>query len=240
VSSVAAENGMMKRSYEDGQVPVAFQSLCSELSRSGQLYLQQISAILNELAPRPGVLVYVYSRKLAVRLDGLEPIVFSAIDASTQLQVAQVHLAMTTAAALSFVDFAVRSFPFPIQQMRTRREVPFHNSASSKSRHDFAALMAQRDIIHSLTSDVPPDALASISSKLLFGGMAEGYTLRGSERELQHQLAQFLFFHNNHRSIPWLDGQSPLQKLKTFEGFPRIHSFNPHEEQDLEVSLRRG
>jgi hypothetical protein len=234
---MATENGMTNRSYGDAQIPVTFQSLCSELSHTGQLYLRQISAVIDELAPQPGVLVYTHVKKLAVRLDGLEPIVFSAIDASTHLQVAQIHLAMTTAAAVSFVDFAVRSFPFRIQQMRTRHEMPFHNNASNKVRHDFAALMAQRDIVHSFITDLSPDALSCISSKLLFGGMSESYMPRGSERELQWELAQFLFFHNNYRSVPWLDGQTPLQKLKTFDGFAWMHSFNPSAEWEARAAF---
>ena len=211
----------------DGQIPTAAQSLCSELSRTGQLYLRQISALIDEIAPRPGSLIYVHANKLSIKIDGLEPVVFSAIDACTDLQVAQIHLASTVAATLSFVDFIVKCFPFSIRHMKTDPDFPIRSIEGRQARHDFRAMVAQQGILHSFVAEGTGDALYAITSRLLFSKMAEGDMGGVSEREHFRALTQFLMYHNNYRSIPWLDGNTPLQKLKSFEGFASLHSFNP-------------
>ena len=235
---MTADNRFLERQSADGQIPVAVQSLCSELSRSGQLYVRQISAFIDELAPGPGSLVYVHANSLGIQLDGLEPAVFSAIDACTNLQVAQIHLASTVAGALSFVDFFVRRFPFAIRQIRTVRDSPFRGIAGKQDRHDFSAILAQRGILHTLIADKSRDALYSITSRLLFSKMTEGMNGPASEREHYRALTQFLLYHNNYRSIPWLDGNTPLQKLKSFDGYAPLHSFCPFEEEDPRTEFR--
>ncbi len=222
--------GFPAKQLVDGQIPVAVQGLCSELSRTGQLYVRQISAFIDELAPSPGSLVYVHVNDLGVQLDGLEPAVFSAIDACTNLQVAQIHLASTVGGMLSFVDFIGRHFPFAIQQIRTVRESPFCGVAGRGDRYDFRAMVAKRGILHTFVADKSSDALYSITSRLLFSKMTEGTNGRASEREHYRALAQFLLYHNNYRSIPWLDGNTPIQKLKSFDGFAYLHSFCPLED----------
>jgi hypothetical protein len=229
---MTADSRFPERQFPDGQIPVAVQSLCSELSRTGQLYVRQISAFIDEIAPSPGSLVYVHVNNLGVQLDGLEPAVFSAIDACTNLQVAQIHLASTVGGMLSFVDFFVRGFPFSIREIRTVRDSPFRGIAGKQDRHDFSAIVAQRGILHTLVADKSRDALYSITSRLLFSKMTEGMNGPASEREHYRALAQFLLYHNNYRSIPWLDGNTPLQKLKSFDGFAFLHSFCPVEESD--------
>ncbi|MCX6141658.1 MAG: hypothetical protein NTZ35_00415 [Ignavibacteriales bacterium] len=235
---MTADSRLPERQFADGQIPIAVQSLCSELSRSGQLYVRQISAFIDEIAPGPGSLVYVHANSLGVQLDGLEPAVFSAIDACTNLQVAQIYLASTAAGALSFVDFFVRRFPFSIQQIRTLRHSPFYGVAGRNDRHDFSAILAQRGILHTLIADKSRDALYSITSRLLFSKMTEGMNGPASEREHYRALTQFLLYHNNYHSIPWLDGNTPLQKLKSFDGYAPLHSFCPFEEADPRTDFR--
>ncbi len=211
-----------------GEVPIGLQSLCTELSHSGQLYLRRIAALIDEIAPRPGSLLYLQAKKLAIRVNGLEPVVFSAIDVTTHLQVAQVYLALTTAAAVSFLDFVVQSFPFTISQIRSCGERPFHHPTSDQARRNFTAMMVKRGLVHSIIENPSHDALFSITSRLMFGGIIEGSMVLASEQELQRELAQFLLFHNNYRPIPWLEGKTPLQKLKSINGFAGIHLFDPY------------
>ena len=231
---MTAESRIQAKQSADGQIPVAVQSLCSELSRTGQMHIRQMSAFIDEIAPSPGSLVYVHANKLGIRLDGLEPSVFSAIDACTNLQMAQIHFAPTVGGVLSFVDFIVRRFPFSIRQIRTLREPPFCTIAGKQDRHDFSAILAQREILHTLVADKSRDALYSITSRLLFSKMTEGMNARASEREHYRDLDQFLLYHNNYRSIPWLDGNTPLLKLKSFGGFAFLHSFSPAEDSELQ------
>lgn len=205
-------------------------SLCTELTFTGRLYLERIAGAIDEVAPKPGLLVYVTARKLAIPLNGLDPVLFSAIDATTHLQVAQAYLSLTTAAAVSFLEFVAKSFPFPISQIRTPAQRPFDHSSGLLSSRDFSVLIGRQGYIHSLINDPSRDALFSITSRLQFGGIAEGSLVYISPRELQRELGQFLFFHNNYRSIPWLEGKTPVQKLKMFGGYSGVHTFSPHEE----------
>lgn len=209
------------------QTPKGIQSLCTKLSHTGQLYLQRITLAIDEVAPRPGTLVYITARKLAIPLNGLDAVVFSAIDACTLLQVAQAYHSLTTA-AVSFVEFVAKSFPFAFSQIRTPAERPFDNSTNPPSHRDFSALVGKRGYEHSLITDPSRDALFSITSKLLFGGISEGSLAHASAHELQKELSQFLFFHNNYRSIPWFGGKTPFQKLKTFQAFSKIYSFSAY------------
>ena len=67
--------------------------------------------------------------------------------------------------------------------------------------------------------------------------MNEGMNGPASEREHYRALTQFLLYHNNYRSIPWLDGNTPLQKLKSFDGYAPLHSFCPLDESDAQHGI---
>ncbi|MDP2886825.1 MAG: hypothetical protein Q8P51_17600 [Ignavibacteria bacterium] len=223
------ESGIWK-----GQDANGLQNLCTELTFTGRLYQERIAGAIDEVAPKPDLLVYVSARKLAIPSNGLDPVLFSAIDATTHLQVAQAYLLLTTAAALSFVEFVARSFPFSISQIRTPAQRPFEHSTSPLSSRDFLELISGQGYVHSLINNPSRDAPFSITSRLLFGGIAEGSLVYVSPQELQRELGQFLFFHNNYRTIPWLEGKTPVQKLRMFGEFSRVQTFSPHKECDGE------
>ncbi len=209
---------------------VGFESLCMELGRGGQRHLERIRSLIEQIAPAPGRIVYFHTTKLPMQLSGLRPVIFSARDATTHVQVAEVNFAMTSAAALSFVGFVAQRVPFLISEIRTRREMPFHNPDDHRPHRDFATLVGQQGYIHSFVESHSSDALFSITSKLLFSGLSAGLVFPASAYELQKDLARFLFFHNNFRFVPWLEGRTPIQRLRTFKRFQGIHSFNPLEE----------
>lgn len=210
--------------------PLAFESLCMELSHAGRLHLEKIASLTDQIAPTPGRLVYLHTTKLAMRLSGLQPVIFSAIDANTQMQVAQANFALTSAAALSFVDFVSHIFPFPISEIRTQKETPFHNPNDHRPHRDFPTLVAEGGHVHSFVESQSSDALFSITSKMVFGGLSVGLAFPASADELQRDLNRFLFFHNNFRLVPWLEGKTPIQKLRTFARFEGMHSFSPLDE----------
>jgi hypothetical protein len=210
------------------QVPLRLEGLCDELNRTARLHLDQISATIATLAPRPGVLVHVQAQKLAIRMNGFEPVVFSAIDASTMLQVAQVYLTTTTAAATSFIDFVAQSFPFKVLHITTLEEKPFVNASGPKHQRDFSAIMRQKGLAHTVISVPSHDTLFQLSSKLTFGGIADGSLASSTEGDMQRDLAHFLFFHNNYRSVPWLEGKTPVQKLGSFDGYRTMDAFDPY------------
>lgn len=220
------------------QFPVAVQDLCYELSRTGQIYLRQISAFSDVIVPNRGDVVYFHMNKIAGQLNGLESmVVYSAIDVCTNLQVAQIHFVSTVGGALSFVDFVVRCFPFALKQIKTVRESPFSCSEGRNDRHDFSAMIAERGISHTSVSDTSADALYSITSSLLFSKISDGTHAQASAAVHYRSLAQFLLYHNNYRSIAWLNGNTPLQKLKSFVGYASVHSFSLPEDLPAQHSV---
>jgi hypothetical protein len=227
---MSAHSNAVQTILPDPPSPVVVESLCMELSRTGQVQLQRIASAIDQDAPSPGRLVYLHKTILAIRLSGLQPVIFSAIDANTQMQVAQANFAMTSAAALSFVDFVAHSFPFPISEIRTSKERPFHIPNDHRPHRDFVTSVGEQGFLHSFVESHSSDPLFSITSKIVFKGSFAGLAVPMSCNELQRALSQFLFFHNNFRFVPWLEGKTPIQKLRTFECFKDIHSFNPSDE----------
>jgi hypothetical protein len=220
--------------------PKDLENLCADLSRAGQANLQRIARTLGEFAPRPGFIVYLRAKPLTFRLNGLEPVVFSAIDYSTHLQLAQAYHSMTTAAAVLFVEYVTQNFPFRISQIKTPAERPFNNTAIHEPHRDFTAIIGERGLVHTLIEDPSRDPLASITSGLMFGGISEGTIGHLSTQELQRTLTDFIFSHNNFRYIPWLGGKTPLQKLKTFEGFSAIDTFTPYPDREPMLNRQQG
>jgi hypothetical protein len=210
------------------RAPVRFENLCRELTHAGRVYLDGLALAVEEVSPKPGFLVYVQTQKLSIRLNGFEPVIFSAIDLSTHLQIAQMYLAATTAAAVDFIDFTARSFPFGMAQIRTLARAPFQAPPGADLGRDFTTLMRERGLLHSVFTNPSNEVLFSLVSKLTFGSISEGSFTCGNKEEMMKELSRFVFFHNNYRSLPWLGGKTPLQKLKAFRGFEEIHSFDPY------------
>ncbi len=210
--------------------PAPFESLCEELGHAGQKHLENIASLIEHSAPSPGRVVYLHTLKLPMQLGRLQPILFSAIDTATHLQVAQANLAMTSAAALSFVEFMAHIFPFPISEIKTRKEKPFHNPNDHRPHRDFVTLVEEQGYVHSFVENHGGDDLFSITSKMLFKGLSSGRACPSSAYELQRDLDQFLFFHNNFRFVPWMKGKTPIQKLRMFAGFECVHSFSPRDD----------
>lgn len=224
---MALHNRMYQVAFPDVKSPVGLDGLCNELDRTGQHHLEQISSALESLAPRPGNLIFAETRTLAIQLNGLEAVLFSAVDGSTFLQVAQIYVTMTTAAAVSFIDFVSNTVPFKIGRIVTRDERPFRNGSSTQTQRHFSEIVRDRGYIHTPISTAAEEALFSLASKSMFGGISEGAIIGASEGELQRELNHFIFFHNNYRSVPWIRGLTPLQKLGGFKEFAWMHSFDP-------------
>ncbi|MEX0736186.1 MAG: hypothetical protein WD182_02010, partial [Bacteroidota bacterium] len=152
-------------------------------------------------------------------------------------QVARLYLTTTVGSSVEFLDFLSRKFPFPISEIRTSGNSPFTNSTKLQANHPFTSTAAAQGILHSVVPDPREDDLLSILSKLTFGGFFEGSIDYSAEQRLMRELINFLFFHNNHRSLPSLGGISPIQKLKLFQGFGHLHVFDPYA---VEFGLEPG
>lgn len=203
-------------------------NLWTELHRVGVRYMNSLAMMIETAAPRPGRLVFVDTKELSFRLNEFNPVVFSAIDVSTHLQVARLYLTSTAGSSVDFLDFISRKFPFPILEIRTSGKSPFTTSTTLQANHLFTSTAAKGGIMHSVSPNPQDDELLSIFTKLTFGGYFEGSIDYSAEQRLVRELINFLFFHNNHRSLPSLGGISPIQKLKLFEGYGHLHVFDPY------------
>ncbi|MCX6135092.1 MAG: hypothetical protein NTU47_14865 [Ignavibacteriales bacterium] len=229
---MAAQHVLLNPDSWNLQALLEVDTLPRDLSHHGLLYLEKLALAIDEVAPKPGLLVYVAATILDQPINGLDAVLFSAIDVCTHLQVAQVYHSLTTAAAVSFVEFVAESFPLPISQIRTLAEPPFHDGSNQASKRNFSVLIGRQGFVHSPIADPSRDALLSITAKVHFKSLAGKGLVRASSHDLQREVGQFLLFHNNYRTIPWLGGKTPLQRLKFFEGFGSIHSFSPNDGQE--------
>jgi len=199
----------------------------SELSKWGLGQAAQPRSIVDLVAPTPGFLVYVETSKLSNQINEIEPTVFSAIDASTHLQIARLYLTASFASAIDFLEFALSRFPFPILQIRTVDQAPFYVSSSLPTRQRFSEFLQARKVHHSVMSRPQQDELYPHLSKFTFARMAAGSLNRISSDELMDGLSSYLLIHNNYRELPSLQGRTPLQKLHSFERFKQLYSFDP-------------
>jgi len=201
--------------------------LWSDLSQAGLKHMRRMALAIDEIAPLPGSLVYIVGRRLPSHQSQLTPVVFSALDVNTHLQIAQLYLTLTFASAVDFLDFVRDNFPFRVCHVRTLGEFPFFGLPVGERRHEFTHMAEDRGIQHTIISNPSREALYTVLSKLTFAGNLANPANLQSERQLVRDLVNFLFFHNNHRSLPSLAGRTPLQKLRTFRNYNHLYSFDP-------------
>lgn len=184
-------------------------------------------SIADLVAPTPGFLVYVETSRLSNQINEIEPLVFSAIDANTHLQIARLYLTASFASAIDFVEFALSKFPFPVLQIRTVDQAPFYVHSNVSQRQRFSEFLQAHMVYHSVMNHPLNDELYPHLSKFTFARMAAGTLTRISSDELMEGLSSYLLIHNNYRELPTLQGRTPLQKLHTFERFKQLYSFDP-------------
>ena len=211
---------------EEGSI-ASLQDIYWHLDHLGTIRSNQVAAAIDMIAPAPGTMVYMMARRLADPHGDLQPVVFSALDVNTHLQVAQLYLTMTFASAVDFLEFTREKYPFPIAHVRTPAEEPFFNYRSNGRTLEFGRIAEELGIRHTAIKDPSQEQLFTLLSRLTFGGLLAGTVNFVSERALVRDLMNFLFFHNNHRSIPSLAGKTPLQKLKTNTKCRYLHAFDP-------------
>jgi hypothetical protein len=202
-------------------------ALPSALNGAGLVRGKRLTLAVDAIAPEPGSLVFLLAERLACGNDELNPTVFTAIDACTSLEVARIYMTWTFASAVDFLLFAAELFPFQIRRVRTLASGPFYRPTIPEGNHEFARIAQERGISHSLITDAAEDELYQAASKFAFHGMFDGRMDRESELRILKALADFLFFHNNQRSLPSLGGKTPVQKLHSFAGYDRLRYFDP-------------
>ena len=199
----------------------------SALGEHGLGRMTQRRSSVDIVAPTPGFLVYLESSRLSNQVNEVEPMVFSAIDANTHLQIARLYLTSSFASAIDFVEFVLSRFPFPILQFRPADEAPFYVSSDLPTHQRFSEFLQARMVHHSVMSRPLHDELYPHLSKFTFARMAAGSLNKISSDELMDGLTSYLLIHNNYRELPALQGRTPLQKLHSFERFQQLYSFDP-------------
>jgi hypothetical protein len=184
-------------------------------------------SIVDLVAPTPGFLVYLESTRISGQINDIEPVIFSAIDANTHLQIARLYLTPSFASAIDFLEFVLSRFPFPVLQIRTSDEAPFYQSSSLPTRQRFSEFLQARMVHHSVMTHPLHDELYPHLSKFTFARMAAGSLNKISSDELMEGLTSYLLIHNNYRELPSLQGRTPLQKLHSFDRFKHLYSFDP-------------
>lgn len=203
------------------------EKLWSKVSTISLTKMAQLAPTVERIAPRPGYLVYVETANLSRRLNTMQPVVYSAFDAATHLQVARIYLTNTYASAVDFLEFAIKKFPFPVAQIRTPAESPFYVIKNLPAQQRVSDYLRAQGVVHSIMNTPSRDELFSVLTKLSFGSIAAASIDGFPWQKIMREFINYQFFHNNDRTFPSLQGRTPLQKLKSFKGFEHVHSFDP-------------
>jgi hypothetical protein len=210
-----------------GTVGVSGGEVSSELHRETVKRMSRLASTVDRLATRPGALIYLGRAKLTCQLVGIEPVVFSAFDASTHLQVARIYLTQTFASAVDFLNFIRQKFSFRIGRIRTAEEEPFYVESPPSVRQRFSSHLEAEGILHSIVSDQSTDDLFAVFTQLSFAQVVAKSGRRLEEPSIMREFISYLYDHNNYKELPTLKGKTPLEKLKLFGGFDELESFDP-------------
>lgn len=202
-------------------------NLWEALFRVSVNQLNKLSVALDEVAPTPGYLVYLEIKRSSYQFNDHEPYLFTALDTCTHLQLARYYLTGSAASGVDFLEYLSLNFPFKIREVCTKADTCFTSSSMPQSFHRFTNACVNHGILHTVTTDRQQHQAASLLSSLTFSGIFEGSVNIYSQSSLMKELEHFLLFYNNHRSMPTLGGKTPVEKLRTFEGFDHILMFDP-------------
>ena len=213
--------------------PAVEASIWSVLQQAAMSQMAELINALQEIAPQPGSLVYVEARRPSYDWNGWQPILFSAIDLCTHLQIGRMYLMPTQASAIDFLHFIAEQYPFPLNEVHTSADPVFMNSVSTLAQHQFTSEARKIGVLHTMVLDQSNHPILRVVSKYLFGGTFEGSVEKTSEEKVVAALVNFLFFNNNHRSLATLGDLTPLQKLNLFPGYDKISWFDPYRPVEL-------
>lgn len=218
--------------FKQGLHPVD-ENIWSILHSAAMTQMNELMNLIQHIAPTPGSLIYMEAKPLPYRWNGWQPILLSSFDICTHLQIARMYLTSTYASAIDFLNFIWERFPFRLKEVRTTADQIFINPVSLQSDHQFTGEAKRLGIFHSIVLDPANQPVLRVVSKYTFGGTFEGSIEQPTEENVMAALVNYLYFHNNHRSLASLGGMTPLQKLKTFEGFEGVLSFDPYRQAEF-------
>jgi hypothetical protein len=193
----------------------------------GEAKMARLASMLYRIAPKPGAVVYLDSANLPIQVGDMRPVVFSAFDACTHIQIARIYLTDSFASAADFLDFARRKLPFGISRIRTAAKNPFWVDPLASPNQRFTSHLEAQGILHMVVADRSQDDFFSVFDHLTFIHQAGSSHRSPAIPELVGELIAYLYFHNNNRTMASLKGKTPLEKLKLFPGYEEVLSFDP-------------
>ena len=193
-----------------------------------KIRVRDFEEVIEQIAPRPGSRLFLEGRKLSCRWYGLQPMLFSAIDLCTHLQVARVYLTQTVASAVDFLDFLVVSYPFMMREVYTPPDLWFCDPVVPQIIHRFSRECALRNMVHTVLSNPSQDVITRKLRSYFYHSMLETSENGGSEQAIIPDLRNYLYVHNNFTSLETIANQVPIEKLQTFSGFESVEQFDPY------------
>ncbi len=181
----------------------------------------------------PGDRVILTFKFIANR-DGKQQFVqYSAIDECSRLRITKIYGRHSTLSALDFVQFGLMHFPFLIRYIQTPLDNAFASVSKPRSRtHAFTMNLRKLGIKHEVPSKKKL-AVNRFMERLKRFDEIEPYVTRpfSLPDELQQEAARYLYRYNNERPIPLIDNMSPVEKLRTYQQFSSITTFDPYNIQ---------
>ncbi|MEX2117745.1 MAG: hypothetical protein WEB37_12745 [Bacteroidota bacterium] len=221
------KNGRFRMAQSEETLQMANHQLWTTLSNAGYAILMNIQNDIRQAAPEPGALVLIQAQEIPRPNSTFDSVLLSAMDTCTHIQLARFYFVSSLAATIDFLDFIVKAFPFPIAELRTDHSPMSPSDSTRQIEHRFTLAANRIGIRHSIR-DLPGKTLESILRQYFFdGAVLKGAETPQDDQALIAELQRFLFFHNNHRSMPTLDGKTPVEKLRTCEPHGQIGSFDP-------------
>lgn len=173
---------------------------------------------INDLAPVPGSLVLFRSDILCFPGAEIDSLLIQALDVRTRLLIGRCYFIASLAAKMDFIEYMVRSFPFPVQEIRTDGSVEDRHHTE----HRFSLLALRLGIRHSVASFRDDEILSLLDCEFLDPGET-GQRWKTPD-EVTAELRLFLFEHNNLRPQQPTEAP-PVDILRGF--FPVPEAFDP-------------
>jgi transposase len=155
---------------------------------------------------------------------------YSAIDECSRLRITKIYGRHSTLSALDFVQFSLMHFPFLIRYIQTPLDNVFASVSKPRSRtHAFTMNLRKLGIKHEVPSKKKL-AVNRFMERIKRFDEVEPYTTKpfSSPDELQQEAARYLYRYNNERPIPLIENMSPVEKLRTYQQFSGITTFDPY------------
>jgi transposase len=157
---------------------------------------------------------------------------YTAVDAATRLRISKIYEKHSSRSATEFLEFLSEKFPFPMAEIHTPDDRVFTNGSPTMGLASalflpFRLMLRNNNIRHLIRHSGEPKT--TLSQELENVDEREFYSKRKTRdiEVLSKELAEFVGFYNNHRKTDGARELTPLQRLKTFEGYSHVAYFDP-------------